>query len=125
MDRQAAERFAQDWIRGWCARDVDLIVSHFTDDARFVSPVAARVTGSPLVVGRDAISRYWQVVHTFRTFQFTLERTIWDGDTQELAIIYTREVDGRHDRACEILRFDSSGKVTAGEGMYGAEWSGS
>ena len=121
MDREAAERFAQDWIRGWCARDVDLIVSHFAENARFVSPVAAKRTGSPLVVGRDALSRYWQVVHSFGSFQFTLERTIWDADAQELVIIYTREIDGRQDRACEILRFDSSGRVTAGEAMYGAE----
>ena len=62
-----------------------------------------------------------QVVYSFASFRFTLERTIWDDISQELAIIYTREIDGRRDRACEILRFDSSGKVTAGEAMYGAE----
>jgi hypothetical protein len=121
MDREAAEHFARDWIRDWCARDVDRIVSHFAEDAAFVSPVAAKHTGSPLVIGRDALSKYWQVVRSFASFRFMLERTVWDSATQELAIIYTREIDGRHERACEILRFDSSGKVTAGEAMYGAE----
>ena len=121
MDRETAEHFARDWIRGWCARDVDLIASHFTEDARFVSPVAARLTGSPLVVGRDALTKYWQVVHSFGSFRFMLERTVWDDAAQELVIIYTREIDGRHDRACEILRFDSAGNVISGEAMYGAE----
>ena len=121
MDREAAEHFALDWINDWCARDVERIVSHFAEDARFVSPVAAKRTGNPLVVGRDALTKYWQVVYSFASFRFTLERTIWDDISQELAIIYTREIDGRRDRACEILRFDSSGKVTAGEAMYGAE----
>jgi hypothetical protein len=121
MDREAAEHFAQDWIRRWCARDIARIVSHFAEGAHFVSPVAAKLTGSPLVIGWDALSEYWQIVHSFSSFRFILERTIWDAATQELVIIYTREIDGRRDRACEILRFNSSGKVAAGEAMYGAE----
>jgi hypothetical protein len=36
-------------------------------------------------------------------------------------MFYTRDSDGRHDRACDLLRFNASGKVFAGEAMYGAE----
>lgn len=121
MDRTEAEVYAQDWIRDWCARDVERIVSHFAEDARFVSPVAAKRTGSALVVGRNALIEYWQVVQSFGSFRFTLERVIWDEALQEMAIVYTRDIDGRRDRACELLRFNASGKVFAGEAMYGAE----
>jgi hypothetical protein len=121
MNREEAGRYAREWIREWRERDVDAIVSHFTEDARFVSPVAAKRTGSPVVIGRDALTRYWSVVHSFGTFRFNLDRVIWDDATQELAIVYTREIDGRHDRACEILRFNAAGQVEAGEAMYGAE----
>jgi hypothetical protein len=38
-----------------------------------------------------------------------------------MAIVYARDIDGRRDRACEILRFNSLGQVVAGEAMYGAE----
>ena len=121
MNREEAGRYAREWIRQWCERDVDAIVSHFAENARFVSPVAAKRTGSPVVIGRDALIRYWSVVHSFGTFRFNLDRVIWDDATQELAIVYTRDIDGRHDRACEILRFNAAGQVEAGEAMYGAE----
>ncbi len=121
MDRKQSEQFAEEWIHNWCTRDVEAIVSHFAEDARFVSPVAAKRTGNALVVGRDALRSYWAVVHTFRTFAFALERTVWDEERRELVIVYTREVDGRRDRACELLRFDESGMVLEGEAMYGAE----
>lgn len=121
MNRDEAGRYAREWIRNWCDRDVGAIVSHFAEDARFVSPVAAKRTGSALVFGRDALSRYWSMVHSFGSFRFTLDRILWDDDAQELAIIYSREIDGRHDRACEILRFNAAGEVEAGEAFYGAE----
>ncbi|MEO8127645.1 MAG: nuclear transport factor 2 family protein [Bryobacteraceae bacterium] len=121
MNRTEAEAYAQDWIRDWCARNVEGIVSHFAEDAQFVSPVAAKRTGNALVVGREALTAYWQVVHSFGSFRFTLERVIWDEAGQEMVIVYTRDIDGRRDRACELLRFNASGEVAAGEAMYGAE----
>jgi len=121
MDREAAAKFAANWVRDWCARDVDAVVSHFAPDARFISPVAAKRTGNALVIGREALTAYWQVVHSFNSFHFTLDHALWDDAAQQLAIVYSRDIDGRHDRACEILRFDSSGQVVSGEAMYGAE----
>ena len=54
MNRDEASRYAREWIRNWCDRDVDAIVSHFTENARFASPVAGKRTGNPVVVGRDS-----------------------------------------------------------------------
>jgi hypothetical protein len=124
MTRQQAEQFAANWILHWCNREVQQIVSHFAPEARFTSPVAAKRTGHPLVVGREALRSYWSLVHTFTTFRFVLERTIWDEERQELVIVYTREIDGRRDRACELLRFDGAGFVAEGEAMYGADIAG-
>ncbi len=121
MNRTEAEAYAEHWIRNWCARDIERILSHFAEDARFVSPVAAKRTGNALVVGQDALRAYWQVVHSFGSFRFTLDRVLWDETLQEIAIVYTRNIDGRRDRACELLRFNASGKVATGEAMYGAE----
>jgi hypothetical protein len=39
--------------------------------------------------------------------------------TSELAIIYDRQVNGRPDRAAEILRFGLVGRVIQGEVFYG------
>ena len=45
---------------------------------------------------------------------------IWDDEQQMLVITYTRDIEGRRDRACEIVCFNSVGEVAEGEGMYGA-----
>jgi hypothetical protein len=50
-----------------------------------------------------------------------LENVIWDDEQQMLVIAYTRAIEGRRDRACEIVRFNSMGEVVEGEGMYGAD----
>jgi hypothetical protein len=40
---------------------------------------------------------------------------------QEMVVVYTRDIDGRRDRACEMFRFNDHDEVIAGEAMYGAE----
>ena len=121
MTRTDAERHAEAWIRDWNARDIERVVSHFAEGARFVSPLAAQRTGSPVVVGRDALREYWSGARRHRSFRFTLERIHWDDARQEMVVVYTRDVDGRRTRACEFFRFDDHGEVVAGEAMYGAE----
>ncbi len=121
MNRAEAEAHAEEWIRDWCARDIERIVSHYAEHARFVSPLAARRTGSSVVIGREALVKYWSGAHAYGTFRFTLERVLWDDAQQEMVVVYTRDVDGRRDRACEIFRFDTDGYVIAGEALYGAE----
>jgi hypothetical protein len=121
MTRAEAERHADDWIRDWSARDIERIVSHYAEDARFLSPLAARRTGNPVVVGRAALLAYWAGARQYKSFRFTLERVLWDDAKQEMVVVYARDVDGRRDRACEMFRFDDQGHVIAGEAMYGAE----
>ena len=120
MNRAEAERHAKEWIGDWCARDIARIVSRYAPDARFVSPVAARRTGSPLVVGREALLQYWSGTREYGSFRFTLERVLWDDAKQEMVVVYIRDIDGRRDRACELFRFDDHRQVVAGEAMYGA-----
>ena len=120
MNRQQAERYAREWVANWCRRDIDAIVAHHAEDARFTSPLAARRTGSAVVQGREALRAYWNGARAYQTFSFTLDNAIWDDQQGILVITYTRDIEGRHDRACEIVRFNEHGEVCEGEGMYGA-----
>jgi hypothetical protein len=121
MNRAEAERHAEEWIRNWCARDIERIVSHYAEEARFVSPLAARRTGTALVVGRQALFEYWSGARAYGSFHFTLERVLWDDARQEMVLLYRRDIDGQHSRACEFFRFNAHGQVIEGEAMYGAE----
>ena len=51
MDLQEATEFADAWLRAWNDHDLDRVLSHFTDDVVFTSPVAAQLlTGSEGVI---------------------------------------------------------------------------
>ena len=59
MDRDAAGHFVERWLRNWRNVDIDAVVSHFADDAEMRSPLAVKLTDSPVVKGADNIRRYW------------------------------------------------------------------
>jgi len=61
VDHSDAAAFADDWVTAWNSHDLDRVLSHFTDDVVFTSPVAARfLDGSDGVVrGKAALRAYW------------------------------------------------------------------
>src|SRR5476649_1022797 len=62
MDRAEAQTFAESWLQAWNAHDLDAVLSHFTDDVVFTSPIAAKIVeGSEGVIrGKAALREYWQ-----------------------------------------------------------------
>jgi len=53
--------FVDDWVRAWNDRDLPAVLAHFSDDAVFTSPIAARIDPgtSGVVRGKKAIQEYW------------------------------------------------------------------
>ena len=114
------DAFASKWIDAWNRRDIDTLVSHYTPDVRFVSPMAALRTGSSVVTGREALTAYWSGARKYRKFVFTFESLVWDSVRMVLVVVYRRQVNDRNDRAVETFHFNPDGLVRAGEAMYGA-----
>ena len=54
--------FVASWLQAWNDHDLEAILSHFSDDVVFTSPVAAQlIEGSHGVVrGKAALRQYWQ-----------------------------------------------------------------
>jgi ketosteroid isomerase-like protein len=120
MDRDDALDYARRWAEAWSRRDLEAVLGHFARDVVFSSPKALQAVGVPTVRGKEALRAYWEAaLRDVGSIRFTVVRIIWDADTAELAIIYDRDVDGRRDRAAEVLRFGASGQVVAGEVFYG------
>ena len=116
---QAAE-YAQRWAAVWNRKALEDILVHFADDVVFSSPKALDLMGVPTVRGKSELREYWRrALARIESIEFTIERVLWDASRRELAIIYDRVVNGRRDRAAEVLRFGSSGLVVAGEVLYG------
>lgn len=121
LDRAAVVAFADGWVAAWNARDLEALLAHFAADARFTSPRAAQRVGTPVVVGKAALRRYWQLaIEQAASLHFTLDHIVWDEARQELVILYTNERDGQRTRACEWLRFGPDGLAVEGAALYGA-----
>jgi ketosteroid isomerase-like protein len=121
MNRSEANEFALNWIRAWNRKDVNGVLEHYTEDAKFVSPKAATFVANPIVEGKKALSRYWQLAAIkIEKIEFTLDHIVWDSASNELVIFYEANLNGVCSRACETMKFDSFGKQVSGEAMYGA-----
>jgi ketosteroid isomerase-like protein len=120
MNRDEAVEYSRQWTDAWNRLDVEEVLEHFDNDVVFSSPKALEAVGVPTVRGKRAIRDYWMLaLQPVKSLRFTVVRVIWDPDTSELAIIYDREVNGRDDRASEILQFGPGGRVIRGEVFYG------
>jgi len=122
MIRDEMNAFAAAWVAAWNARDVERVLSLFSDDIRFTSPTALAVVGTASVRGKTALRAYWsQAMSRISTLKFTLDRVVWDAATRELAIVYVSDIDGRARRVSENLTFGDHGLVVSAEVFHGAQ----
>lgn len=118
MTRAEMLHHGEEWIAAWNRRDVDAVLEHFAEDAVFVSPRAAAMTGSAVVRGKAALRTHWQLPAV--RLEFVLDRVICDPERREMVVIYDRIAEGTRTRGCEIMRFDQTGRQIAGEALFGA-----
>ena len=120
MNRVEMEHFARLWIGHWNARDIDAVLDTFVDDARFISPLAAEVKGSPVVLGKVAMRQYWEkALEQTQSLHFSLIDAICELERQTLVVQYNAERNGKVTRAAEAMRFKGRWQVE-GEALYGA-----
>jgi ketosteroid isomerase-like protein len=112
--------FADRWISDWNRKDVEAVLSHFSEDVIFTSPRAKAVMGSPKVEGKSRLREYWtKAIGQIQTLRFTLDYVI--GDEDRMGIVYVAEINGRRMRSVEFLVFGPDGLVCKGEAMHGVE----
>src|SRR6478609_3057566 len=120
LSEATAQSFARAWIDAWNRRDVEAVLSHYADDAVFLSPKAERFVGAPRIDGKAALRAYWQTALSQTTLRFTLDRAFWSPRTETLTVLYDAKfAEAAPVRAVEVMRF-RGGKVVRGEALYGA-----
>ncbi len=108
--------FATAWIDAWNARDLDRILSHYTDDVVFRSPRIVLVTGdeSCVVRGRTQLEAYWRKALAMNTgLHFDLDRVYVSKDAVTLAYH-----NHRGESAAETMLFDERGLVRESLAAY-------
>lgn len=120
MTREEATAFAAGWAAAWNTRDVERVLSLFSDGITFVSPTALAVVGTATVRGKAALRAYWtNAMGRIDSLQFTVERVVWDAHAHELAIIYVSDINGAPKRVSENLQFGEDGLVISAEVFHG------
>ena len=121
MRSQADSRaFAERWVCDWNRKDVEAMLTNFSDDVVFTSPRAQAIVGSSRVEGKSKLREYWtRAISRVQTIHFALDLVISDGD--RMGIVYVAEIDGRRMRAVEFLKFGDDGLIHEGEAMHGVE----
>jgi hypothetical protein len=114
MEHTEAMAFAEQWVRDWNAHDVDAILSHFTDDVVFTSPVAVRLLGGDGVIrGKEALRTYWsEGIRLIPDLRFEV-LAVYAG-VGTVVINYRNQAGGV---VCEVLTF-AGHLVREGHGTY-------
>jgi ketosteroid isomerase-like protein len=121
MNRIEANAFATNWIRAWNKRDIDAVLEHYVEDAKFISPKAKTFVGNAVIEGKRALSDYWHLAaKKIEKIEFQLDHIVWDSDSNDLIIFYEANLNGVCSRACEAMKFDPSGRLISAEALYGA-----
>lgn len=115
--------FSRDWVAAWNRADAEWVLARFADDAEFVSPLAARVTGQPDIHGKLALRDYWQRALRARSAppKFELTTCVWDSRASACLIVYvSTEPDGSRHSKAELFHFGADGLIKRGEAFGGA-----
>jgi ketosteroid isomerase-like protein len=61
MDKEQAQRLAEEWYAAWNDHDLDRILSHYSDEVVFVSPFAVEIAGRAdgRLEGKQALRDYF------------------------------------------------------------------
>src|SRR5262249_8030127 len=54
-----AQAFAAEWIAAWNSHDLERVLSHYSTDIVFLSPIAQAVVGDGLGIRISALRSYW------------------------------------------------------------------
>ncbi len=116
MDSPDATRFVAQWAQDWNSHDLEALLSHFSDDVLWTSPVAAQIIeGSDGVLrGKGALRAYY-AEGLRRTPELHFEIV---GVYQGVNVLVINYRNQRGALVDEVLSFDDAGLVREGHGTY-------
>ena len=110
MDKQRAQRFAEQWYSAWNAHDLVAILDHYTDDVEMVSPLVSALTGSDAstLVGKEALRAYFAAgLERYPNLHFEPIELFVGVDS---LVLQYRGAGGN--LAAEVIFLDSQDKIT-------------
>jgi|SRR4051794_6544215 predicted ester cyclase len=110
--------FAEEWVRGWNAHELETILAHYADSVVLTSPVAARLLGDPSgdVRGKDALRSYFSKgLEAYPNLRFELMDVMWGLSS---VVLYYKNQNGG--KSGEFMEINGEGKITRVVANYSA-----
>jgi len=100
---------------------LDRALALWADDMEFCSPLAAEVTGSAVLRGKNVVAEYWRkALERAGHLHFELIDALWDPDARTVTIVYRRQRGTDVRIAAEIIRLNEQGLGVRGTALHGA-----
>ncbi|HEY3119810.1 MAG TPA: nuclear transport factor 2 family protein [Vicinamibacteria bacterium] len=109
MDIQRAEAFGKDWIQAWNQRDLEAVLSHYTEDVEFQSPLVVKLLGetSGTVRGKQNLREYFR--KGLAAFPGDLDIELLGVYAGVDSLVIHFQAKGR--TGAEVMELDRDGKV--------------
>lgn len=115
MDKDRAEKFAEEWITAWNSHDLQRILSHYEEDFEMSSPTIIKITGesSGMLKGKRAVGAYWSTaLEKFPELHFKLLHILVG--VNSVTLIY----EGVSGLSAEVFHFGATGRVVKAFAHY-------
>ena len=109
MAKSIAVSFAEEWVQAWNSRDVESLLSHYSENVEFRSNLVVRLGGeeSGTVRGKHHLREYFQKALAAFPGDLGIElRGVYQGVGSRVVLF---EAQGR--KGAEFMEFDSDGAV--------------
>ena len=109
MDAQQTEGFAKGWIQAWNRRDLEAVLSHYTEDIEFQSPLVVKLLGetSGTVRGKQNLREYFR--KALAAFPGDIELELLGAYQGVNSMLVHFQAKGR--KAVEVMELNQEGKV--------------
>ena len=109
MDAQQTEGFAKEWIQAWNQRDLEAVLSHYTEDVEFQSPLVVKLLGetSGTVRGKQNLREYFR--KALAAFPGDIEIELLGAYQGVNSLLVHFQAKGR--KAVEVMELNQEGKV--------------
>ncbi len=109
MDAQQTAGFAKGWIQAWNQRDLESVLSHYTEDVEFQSPLVIKLLGetSGTVRGKRNLREYFR--KGLAAFPGDIEIELLGVYQGVNSLLVHFQAKGRS--AVEVMELNEAGKV--------------
>ena len=109
MDAQQTEGFAKEWIQAWNQRDLEAVLSHYTEDVEFQSPLVVKLLGetSGTVRGKQNLREYFR--KALAAFPGDIEIELLGVYQGVESLLVHFQAKGR--KAVEVMELNEEGKI--------------